>query len=291
MTKPSSPKRYNRALIAFLSLSAIGIAIGSGYLFEKIFHKVNKKYSPHDAVNTKSAASEGWQAVRTLPNSRIPDFNIFDINRCSSQLRLKPERMALADSSNYGLRTATDKLGRHIPNKPQLIIIHETVIGENETVKHFQTMHSLDDDQASYHMLIGRSGQRIRIVPDKNRAYGAGQSAFGDFTIHSKRPNVGSINNIALHVSLVSPPDGNSDATGHSGYTEAQYNTLAKQILLWQARYGIPLDRVSMHALVDRSHSRYDPRSLRWDVFDNYHNLAARTCGFSYLTLNPITHN
>ena len=120
----------------------------------------------------------------------------------------------------------------------------------------------------------------MRIVPDNKRAYGAGMSAFGDVTQRREPGRVGSINNIALHVSLVTPPDGRDDRGAHSGYTEAQYRSLAGQVLLWQARHGIPMTRVTTHAAVDRSRSRYDPRSFRWDRFDPLYQAAARACGF-----------
>ena len=48
----------------------------------------------------------------------------------------------------------------------------------------------------------------------------------------------------------------------------------------WQAQYGIPLTRVTTHAAVDRSRSRYDPRSFRWDRFDPHYQGSARLCGF-----------
>jgi N-acetyl-anhydromuramyl-L-alanine amidase AmpD len=88
------------------------------------------------------------------------------------------------------------------------------------------------------------------------------------------------VNNIALHISLVSPEDGRDDRSGHSGYTQAQYRNLAAQVLLWQAKFGIPLTRLTTHEAIDRSHSRYDPRSFRWDRFDPEYQAAARLCGF-----------
>ena len=176
-------------------------------------------------------------------------------------------------------------IGREIPNKPAIIVIHETVMPASETVNLFQTPHPNDNDQASYHMLVDRAGSLIRITPDNQRAYGSGYSKFGDFTVHSKSPDNFSINNVALHISLETPTDGQGDTSSHSGYTRKQYSSLAKQILLWQAKYGIPVFRITTHASVDRSHSRYDPRSFRWDELDYYHRQYAKTCGLNILTL------
>ena len=79
-------------------------------------------------------------------------------------------------------------------------------------------------------------------------------------------------------MSLESPADGRGDGAAHSGYTAAQYRALAEQVLRWQALYGIPSERITTHAAVDRSHSRYDPRSFRWDVFDQAYSEARRRC-------------
>jgi N-acetyl-anhydromuramyl-L-alanine amidase AmpD len=103
-----------------------------------------------------------------------------------------------------------------------LIVLHETVVSAPATVAFFRTPHPRDDDQASYHLLVDRSGRRLRIVPDRQRAFGAGMAAFGDFTVRIRPTSPGSINNVALHLSLETPADGRGDGDGHSGYTPAQ---------------------------------------------------------------------
>jgi N-acetyl-anhydromuramyl-L-alanine amidase AmpD len=216
-----------------------------------------------------------------LADSGLQPVSQDAIARCASSLSLPPEQLRLADSSNFGERESLDAWGRILQSRPQVIVLHETVISGPQTVALFQTYHPEDDQQGSYHLLIDRDGSRLRIVPDQNRAFGAGMSAFGDVTQRTKPASVGSINNIALHVSLVSPTDGRDDRDGHSGYTDAQYKTLAGQVLLWQATFGIPMTRVTTHAAVDRSHSRYDPRSFRWDRFDLNYRAASAGCGFT----------
>ena len=63
----------------------------------------------------------------------------------------------------------------------------------------------MDEDQASYHTLIGLDGQVVDTVDPFKRAYGAGNSAFlGEWALTNPRP-LGSINNFALHVSLETP--------------------------------------------------------------------------------------
>jgi len=205
------------------------------------------------------------------------------IDACATTIGLGEEQIALADPTNYGLRDARDYRFNHIPSRPMLIVLHETVMGEKETISLFKTRHLRNDDQVSYHLLIARDGRIIRVVPDANRAFGAGMSQFMGHTIRSKPGSVGSINNVALHVSLVSPPD-SDDSDSHSGYTAEQYSALAKQVLYWQMKYGIPMAYVTTHYAVDRSHSRYDPRSFYWDRFDAAHRALSFACKVPYFS-------
>ncbi|KZR85883.1 N-acetyl-anhydromuranmyl-L-alanine amidase [Synechococcus sp. MIT S9504] len=216
-----------------------------------------------------------------LGDSRVGASSLKVIQACEQRLGLAAEDVQLAHPTNFGERKSRDSWGRELQVKPMVIVLHETVINEPQALGLFKTNHPDDDQQVSYHMIIGRDGRRVRIVPDQKRAYGSGMSAFGDVTMRDRPGSVGSINNIALHISLVTPSDGRGDADGHSGYTNAQYKSLAQQVLLWQATFGIPITRLTTHAAVDRSRSRYDPRSFRWDRFDAHYNDAAELCGLN----------
>ena len=225
-------------------------------------------------VNTKRPPLMG------LGDGQVQAANPSEIQDCEALLQIPEEELQPAHSTNFGERKTKDSWGRELQTNPMLIVLHETVISESQTVDLFQTNHPEDNQQVSYHMLIARDGRRIRVVPDENRAYGSGMSAFGDVTMRTRPGAVGSINNIALHISLITPPDGRGDVQAHSGYTAAQYRSLAEQVLLWQAKFGIPITRLTTHAAVDRSRSRYDPRSFRWDRFDPYYQHAANICAF-----------
>ena len=177
----------------------------------------------------------------------------------------RAEVAAPADPSNYGPRLAQDWQGRAVPHSPELIVLHETVVDEAAALNLFRRHNSEDGEQASYHVLIGRDGRRLRVVDDAQRAFGAGDSAFEGRSVQLKAGIRPSINNIALHVSLVSPDDGaDGEAQGHAGYTAEQYRSLASQIAQWQARWDIPGSRVVTHQEVDSSGSRRDPRSFDW---------------------------
>ena len=235
-----------------------------------------------DSFNDHSGVKEDSKRPLIVPlgDGKLVAASPKEIQVCETLLEIPEEEPNLAHASNYGERIKQDEWGRDLQAKPSVIVLHETVISEAATVDLFQTNHPEDHQQVSYHMLIPSDGRRVRIVPDENRAYGSGMSAFGDVTMRRRLGSVGSINNIALHLSLITPPDGRGDVHAHSGYTSAQYRTLAEQVLLWQARFGIPLSRLTTHAAVDRSRSRYDPRSFRWDRFDPYYRAAAEKCNF-----------
>ena len=215
-----------------------------------------------------------------LGDGRVQAATPLEIQECEARLQIPGEEPQPAHPTNFGERKTKDSWGRELQVTPMVIVLHETVISESQTVGLFQTNHPEDNQQVSYHMLIATDGRRIRVVPDEKRAYGSGMSAFGDVTMRTRPGAVGSINNIALHISLITPPDGRSDVDAHSGYTNAQYRSLAEQVLLWQAKFGIPITRLTTHAAVDRSRSRYDPRSFRWDRFDPYYRQAANICAF-----------
>jgi N-acetyl-anhydromuramyl-L-alanine amidase AmpD len=225
----------------------------------------------------------GWKVRELAPSPVLPQGEEAQA-RCRQALVargwVRPEQATPADPTNYGERQPRDVHGRRVPHTPQLIVLHETVLSEADTLKLFRTPHPRDEDQVSYHLLITPTGERLRLVADEARAYGAGMSAWGDVSVRIRPTSVGSLNNVALHLSLVTPADGRGDSASHSGYTPAQYRAAASQVLLWQARWGIPLNRLTTHAAVDRSRSRSDPRNFRWERFEQDWQQAASTCGF-----------
>ncbi|WP_448561249.1 peptidoglycan recognition protein family protein [Trichothermofontia sp.] len=176
------------------------------------------------------------------------------------------QAVALAHPSNYGDRVRVDVYGKPVHNA-LLVVLHETVGSAASAVVFFQTPHYKDAEQASYHTLIDRQGTVIYIVPPEKRAYGAGNSVFegpnGPEAVTTKIGLPASVNNFAYHISLETPPDGFHNGPSHSGYTEAQYRSLAWLV----AQTGVPADRITTHAAVDRSGERQDPRSFDRDRF------------------------
>jgi hypothetical protein len=172
-----------------------------------------------------------------------------------------PQVTALADPTNYGDRYLTDINGQVLQND-FIAVLHETVGSAQSAINLFRTPHPRDEDQVSYHTLIGRDGTIYYIVPPEKRAYGAGNSIFngpnGPETVRTHPTLPPSVNNFAYHVSLETPGDGFNHQRSHSGYTQAQYDSLA-----WlMAQTIIPDSRITSHQAVDRSGSRMDPRSF-----------------------------
>lgn len=181
-----------------------------------------------------------------------------------AQTYLPRQVMALADPTNYGDRYQTDINGRPVNNQ-FIVVLHETVGSAQSAINLFKTPHPRDQDQVSYHSLIGRDGTIYYIVPPEKRAFGAGNSVFngpnGPETVATNPAFPPSVNNFAYHVSLETPSDGRGNQRTHSGYTQAQYDSLAWLL----AQTTIPDDRITTHHAVDRSGTRFDPRSFRQD--------------------------
>ncbi|MGB3791079.1 MAG: peptidoglycan recognition family protein [Phormidesmis sp.] len=192
------------------------------------------------------------------------------------------EVLRLADPSNYGERFAVDVNGI-LASNDFIVVLHETVGSASSALNLFARYHPRDEDQVSYHTLIGLDGTVYYVVPPEQRAFGAGDSSFrtaaGEETVTTNPGFPSSVNNFAYHISLETPPDGQNNNSGrHSGYTEAQYQSLAWLL----ARTTVPDYRITTHKAVDRSGSRSDPRSFEpTRLFNFLHQYPSRSA-YSY---------
>ncbi|MBM5783447.1 MAG: N-acetylmuramoyl-L-alanine amidase [Cyanobacteria bacterium K_DeepCast_35m_m1_288] len=175
-------------------------------------------------------------------------------------------RRVSIDPSNYGERTTRDAYGNNVDTTPSLVVLHETVYGIGSAINTFTTHHPHDQDQVSYHLLIGEDGQVVETLDPSKRAFGAGYSAFkGRWDVTN--PNMdGSVNNFALHLSLETPLDGEDADSAHSGYSSLQYDALAVVLANWMRQYRIPFDHITTHRHVDLGGERADPRSFDWNA-------------------------
>lgn len=186
--------------------------------------------------------------------------------RLTTLQRQLPQRIETVriDPSNYGERLSRDAYGNPLDTTPSLVVLHETVYGIGSAINTFTTHHPHDDDQVSYHLLIGEDGRVVQTLDPAKRAYGAGYSAFkGRWDVTN--PSIsGSVNNFALHISLETPLDGEDADPSHSGYSSLQYDALAVVLADWMRRYRIPFDHITTHRHVDLGLARADPRSFSW---------------------------
>jgi N-acetyl-anhydromuramyl-L-alanine amidase AmpD len=169
------------------------------------------------------------------------------------------------DPSNFGERFRHDAFGQPVDPTPQVVVLHETVYGIGSAINTFMTPHPRDEDQVSYHTLIGLDGRVVEALDPSKRAFGSGNSAFNGRWVVTNPEVAGSINNFALHLSLETPIDGEDNGRVHSGYTRAQYDAMAIVVARWMRRYGIPANHITTHRHVDLGGERMDPRSFDWN--------------------------
>lgn len=224
---------------------------------------------PAPLPNALPAPLPPAQAAWTSPLSKQCEVND---RALVARLKAKQESYATnlkrvrIDPSNYAQRDAHDAFGNPLATTPTLVVLHETVFGLQSALNTFIKHNPRDEDQVSYHLLIGENGEAVEALHPRFRAYGAGYSAFdGEWAVlNPELP--GSINNFALHLSLETPLDGENNAESHSGYSSAQYDSLAVVLADWMKRYHIPKERITTHRHVDLGAARADPRSFNWQA-------------------------
>ncbi|MEB3321390.1 MAG: peptidoglycan recognition family protein [Synechococcaceae cyanobacterium] len=167
--------------------------------------------------------------------------------------------------TNFGPRFRRDAFGNRVDPTPRVVVLHETVYGIGSAINTFRTPHPRDEDQVSYHTLIGQDGLVVDTLDPALRAFGAGYSAFAGEWVVTNPEVGGSINNFALHLSLETPLDGEDAEKAHSGYTAEQYDALAVVLTDWMQRYPIGPEHITTHRAVDLGGARADPRSFDWE--------------------------
>lgn len=199
------------------------------------------------------------------------------LERLMATIRNSPAKVQI-HPTNYGERFRRDAYGNPLDPTPRLVVLHETVYGIGSAINTFVTPHPRDEDQVSYHVLIGLDGAVVQVLDPELRAFGAGNSAFnGQWVVTNPRVG-GSVNNFALHVSLETPIDGEDADLRHSGYTTAQYDALAALLATWMERYPITPGQITTHRAVDLGSERADPRSFNWRALEQRLGDLGRLC-------------
>jgi hypothetical protein len=265
-----------RIMLIFLMLATLIVALFIGGARQP----QNQTTASSSEITTwdKYLPAQSQSAVKTEEKPRnleLPPVKINKINpsyiTTSAFANYRPSfAKAKVDPTNYGDRYTADLNGVPFNNQP-IIVLHETTNSTSSAINFFQTPHNDENVQASYHAIITLEGQVIYLVPPEKRAFGAGNSVFkganGVETVQTNPNLPPSVNNFAYHVSLETPPDawGKSNIKGHSGYTEAQYDSLAWLI----AQSQVPDDRITTHRAVDMGNGKVDPLSFDGDKFLN----------------------
>jgi hypothetical protein len=239
---------------------------------------MSDKWSAKNTATKSNSSRDVDQTSHNLPVERQADVSKVQPLKSSSVAtktyqttkvfaQYQPKyTVATIDSSNYGDRYKTDIHGKTLNNQP-IAVLHETVGSAMSAINTFRTSHDNNNQQSSYHALITLNGTIVYLVPADKRAFGAGNSVFrGSKGIEAVQtsPNLPpSVNNFAYHISLETPLDGQKNSINHSGYTDAQYKSLA-----WlMALSNIPDERITTHQKVDLTGNRLDPRSFSFDKF------------------------
>ena len=241
--------------------------------------------NPQNQTNSRNSSDKSWnqylppqiQSVLTMREKK-QNFTPSSVNNHQMNLvyattkefsKYKPDLQQFqVDSSNYGDRYTTDIHGLPL-NHQAIIVLHETSNSASSAINFFQTPHDDQSVQASYHAIITLQGTVVYLVPPEKRAFGAGNSVFkgvnGPETVQTNPSLPPSVNNFAYHVSLETPPDawGKNNIDQHSGYTEAQYDSLAWLI----AQSQVPDDRITTHRAVDVAGKKVDPLNFDHDKF------------------------
>lgn len=258
----------------WLSLGLIAMAIALTPLLLSIrshraeaFQASTSPISAYQPLDFQASNSKGAVDQTSVPKSlQASPFETVFPSAVKNDFYKPVEEVEAADPSNYGYRYLTDIDGNPADN-PMIVVLHETVGSASSAVNTIQTYHPNDNNQVSYHSIIRRNGNIIHLVHPQMRAFGAGNSVFegsnGSETVRTNPDFPGSVNNFAYHTSLETPSDGRGNQRYHSGYTDAQYRSLAWLV----AHLPVPDERITTHKAVDRSNSRMDPRSFNGETF------------------------
>ncbi|QLE41674.1 N-acetylmuramoyl-L-alanine amidase [Nostoc sp. C052] len=231
-------------------------------------------FSQYPQVQFQSAKEPEKKSQRVLKSPVNINKPVARYVTTQAFARYRPSyQVASVDPSNYGERYTKDVNGVPLHNQP-IIVLHETGYSASSAINFFQVAHNDESVQASYHALVKLDGTVVYLVPPEKRAFGAAHSVFetpeGVETVQTNPNLPASVNNFAYHVSLETPPDSydSSSQQTHSGYTEAQYHSLAWLI----AQSQVPDHRITTHRLVDRSGKKVDPINFDGNKFLNLLN-------------------
>ena len=116
------------------------------------------------------------QAPRLIEpvDALIEPISLNNLSKCKSIIGAREEVNAFADSSNYGERLSEDAWGRSIVGSPQLIVLHETVLGEMESRMFVRLVFPVHDDFRTSGLVETGNDRRggAKVDADDERCHG-----------------------------------------------------------------------------------------------------------------------
>jgi hypothetical protein len=119
------------------------------------------------AVTSMPVIPNNIQSPIIPPQKNPKTTPSLQINKVEFVANYQPRyEVSWAHPNNYGQRYLQDINGRPVNNQP-IIVIHETVNSATSAINNFQTPHTNENAQVSYHALIKLDGTVIYIVPPR----------------------------------------------------------------------------------------------------------------------------
>jgi N-acetyl-anhydromuramyl-L-alanine amidase AmpD len=255
-----------RVMLIFLMFAALILVLFIGKV-KKLPHQPITS-NPDNTISSQypQAILQSAKDVNQYPVQTNQSITRYVTTQAFSRYKPKLE-LAAVHPSNYGERSTKDVNDLPVNNQA-IVVLHETGYSATSAINFFQAANQDENVQASYHALIKQDGTVVYLVPPDKRAFGAGNSVFhganGPEAVQTNPNLPASVNNFAYHVSLETPPDGQGEKiTSHSGYTDAQYNSLAWLI----AQSQVPDERITTHKAVDIAGKKVDPINFDGNKF------------------------
>lgn len=186
----------------------------------------------------------------TQTNHRRRATTRFTMKSCSRNVLLLAFLLAVALTACAPLTSQHSMTIRQewSPNfddrRPSLVVIHHTT---NDSLEEALTTLTSPERRVSAHYLIGRDGQIVQLVDEKERAWHAGKSWWGGNT---------DVNSLSIGIEL--------DNNGDEPFTDVQIEALLFVLAGIQQRYSIPAANFVGHADVAPTRKSDPSRFFPW---------------------------
>jgi len=179
---------------------------------------------PKSLPKAKRKRRRQWLGVSLAVGTVCILALVANLHRYEPPLPLLPFVYAFVPSPNCDERPSLSVIN--------CVVLHSTVTHTTEeTTRHFQNPFS----KVSAHLVVGKAGEVVQMVPIEKRAWHAGTSILEG----QER-----VNNFSVGIEIVNLNDGNDE------YTEMQYFAIAGIIRFLRTRYTISDSHIVSHAQI-----------------------------------------